>query len=867
MPTLVRRVARRILPDHLVDRLRGVSASMAAKTWGSDRPTAIDDAAAASSVVPVDTSVGEAQQIVSSLRGASTAEVATAIRSLLDDHKPYVALAVAAALEGADADLAAGIVAGARGFEDRTWSLLKDLPAEVWSTLAPDEYVRAGLLCAREDAVAALWSLAKEGPATVPAKSWLALLGPAYAYGEYDLAKALFERLDTAVGDGSGIEGDVRWPRDWLREWVDRPGNAPTIERAPGTTASFAILDYRHPDRFRASANIGDHVQSLAAVSHVVRHHSLRFEGPDGLVDLATRLQQRVRPEIRRDDREGTVELYLAQRDASNHDAFPPDTWAIGFGWYMHPQFGINHDFPFHPNLRPIFVSFHVNTRQMITPEAVEYLKKYGPVGCRDWTTVDLLLSAGVDAFFSGCMTTTVSNLFPDTDVRPPSDAPTVYIDVPDHKVPAGGKVEGQARDAVRLTPFAGNLDFAVAMLETYRRKYAAITTSRLHVYLPGRSIGVPINFNPENMSDPRFAGLAPIDDAAFDAIRDGINSKLEQVLGAALSGAPVDEVYELWRRITAEDVAAAKSRLWKRVEIAHPVSRLAEAVTASASAPPAGLAEDVIHVAIRATSSHPRLLRVLLSSVAEHTSRPVHARIITRSPRSFDVDQIERAAPGVRVSIVDSTGLGSDLIKADGNRFSGAEADRFATVDLLPGVDRLIVLPVGSVVTGDLAELADLDLDGRLVAAPRQRGSRARSGYAVLLGAARRLRDKTARSAEFRRVMHQRHSFDFGRFDTELLVVDASAWRQRRMLPTFVSWAENFGLTYREALHAELGPDHASVPDRWCVVPSQTGETEVALVYWAEQPWPWGKSPAPLRDLWQAANARMLLRNHAPVS
>ena len=40
---------------------------------------------------------------------------------------------------------------------------------------------------------------------------------------------------------------------------------------------------------------------------------------------------------------------------------------------------------------------------------ALAYLRRHGPVGCRDWNTVFLLLSAGVDAFFTGCMTTTVA--------------------------------------------------------------------------------------------------------------------------------------------------------------------------------------------------------------------------------------------------------------------------------------------------------------------------------------------------------------------------------------------------------------------------------------------------------------------------
>ena len=68
------------------------------------------------------------------------------------------------------------------------------------------------------------------------------------------------------------------------------------------------------------------------------------------------------------------------------------------------------------------------------------------------------------------------------------------------------------------------------------------------------------VDFEPGNRSDVRFDGLIDIDDRAFEAIRTGIRDKLEPVLGAILAGRSEDEVYALWREITAEDVAAAES-------------------------------------------------------------------------------------------------------------------------------------------------------------------------------------------------------------------------------------------------------------------------------------------------------------------
>ncbi len=111
----------------------------------------------------------------------------------------------------------------------------------------------------------------------------------------------------------------------------------------------------------------------------------------------------------------------------------------VAFGWHMHSLFSLRFGLPYHPNINPIFVSFHLNRVQALTPETIEYLEAHGPIGCRDWTTVDLLLSAGVDAFFTGCLTTTVNAVFPELaevereqpDWSPSSTCPAPQVDRP----------------------------------------------------------------------------------------------------------------------------------------------------------------------------------------------------------------------------------------------------------------------------------------------------------------------------------------------------------------------------------------------------------------------------------------------------
>ena len=390
--------------------------------------------------------------------GDLTGAVLAQVHGHLDAGEAPVAQAIATGLRRRPAtsalgDLAAGIVAFRRGYLPLAWSLLQPLPRQVWAPHAPGEYVRSGLASDPATALSRVGELVEDQDADVDAAGWLALLGPVFGHGGTELARRLFERFDLAVGDGEQLAeqlgptaaAELVVNRDWLRRWVAARPDGRTGEAPPGGAVSFAVMDYGHPGRTRASANIGDHVQSVASLGHVVRHQEVSFAGPQDLVDLVHQLRARVRPERQLRDVHGDVQLVAIDRDASSYFSIPPDTWTLAFGWFMHPIFDMRYDFPFHENLLPIFVSFHCSKRELLTDEALAYLRRFAPIGCRDWTTVDVLLSVDVPAFFSGCMTTTISTVFPETTEKPGSAAPVAYVDVPAAAVPEGPRPTGTA--------------------------------------------------------------------------------------------------------------------------------------------------------------------------------------------------------------------------------------------------------------------------------------------------------------------------------------------------------------------------------------------------------------------------------------
>jgi hypothetical protein len=792
--------------------------------------------------------------------GASLPEaVIRQLRDLLRDGDTIGAQSFAEALvedpsAGMLGRVTVGIVASHRGFSELAWSHLETLPVSLWGRFAADEYVRAGLAMEPERAIDEVRKIVGENPPEVSAESWLALVGIAFAAGESDLARELFARFGERLDEDPRPRPLLRRQREWLAPWVKSDPASPKASHSGRPT--IAVIDYGHPGMNRASANIGDHVQSIASLGHLVRNQRVRFRGQEDLVDLLEHLRVRTRPELQKSDIEAEVDVLTVHRDASMYQEIPEGTWVLCFGWFMHALFRLRFGFPLHDALRPIFISFHCNKRDLLTDEAIAYLRRYGPVGCRDWTTVYLLLSVGVPAFFSGCLTTTVNTLFPDNHVEPGAKAPVAYVDVPAEDVPAGAPSFKHSAVEVRTRSFSGNCYEALQLLETYRRGHRAVVTSRLHCYLPVRSLGMEVDFQPANRADVRFDGLIDITDDAFARIRSGILAKLDRVYSAILSSASEEDVYSLWREITAEEVEHAEQRWLEEMrlpvvpEVVH--AELEEARSRTLTVGPvehADAGEQPVHCVVDLPNGQGVGLEALVASLEEHASRPLHVWVLSRHQPAKLRERLARTFPQVTFSWVPTRRIGRGITTPTGEPV--LDVAWLAIEHLLPQVGRVVVLPAAAVATADVAELAGLDLGDNIFAAPDEVSTSRVSGFSVVYGAAQRLEHRTQLAASLRRAAHARHAFDFDAFSTGVMVMNLERMRQEGFAASALPLVEEFGMGWREVLHFLAGPNRARVPVNWSQVPTWSPTSGPGIVHWADEVKPWDRRFTAGRNLW----------------
>ena len=190
-----------------------------------------------------------------------------------------------------------------------------------------------------------------------------------------------------------------------------------------------------------------------------------------------------------------------------------------------------------------------------------------------------------------------------------------------------------------------------------------------------------------------------------------------------------------------------------------------------------------------------------------------MHVWVLTREPETVDAGDLAALFPDVTISVVPTRGLGTDLLARNAGRLTPRDLDLLVLSELLPSVDRVVVLPVDAVVTSDIAELYDTDLGVDLVAAPTVVGTAGSSGFGVIHRAALRLGPKTVTATELRRQAYARHTFDFDAFTTDVLVLDLARARSEDFLDECLPYVAEFGLTLRAGAASDrrAGSDRAA--------------------------------------------------------
>jgi hypothetical protein len=105
------------------------------------------------------------------------------------------------------------------------------------------------------------------------------------------------------------------------------------------------------------------------------------------------------------------IDDYVDKEKISQYKSKLEKVKVIMNAWYMvYPE-----NWPPSDDIIPLLISMHISplyAKRMLSESGIEYLKRYGPVGCRDKGTVELLQQYNIPCYFSGCLTLTLGEKY-----------------------------------------------------------------------------------------------------------------------------------------------------------------------------------------------------------------------------------------------------------------------------------------------------------------------------------------------------------------------------------------------------------------------------------------------------------------------
>ncbi len=229
---------------------------------------------------------------------------------------------------------------------------------------------------------------------------------------------------------------------------------------AHGPTHHYGILSFDARINFTGIANLGDEIQCFSGLQFLP--YSDRFLDREKL---------RSSPPV------GNTTVFLN-------------------AWWGDPKT----EWPPPDNVHPLSISMHFDpVFKSKVHEHTEYFKKQGPIGARDYTTLTMFQSEGIDTFFSGCLTLMLKHPCPTqinrndkiymVDLRD-----TNYRNMFPKKIQDESIIVGHDISRNNIPSLLERYQMAHDLIRKYSEAKLVIT-QRIHCALPCVAMGTPVIF------------------------------------------------------------------------------------------------------------------------------------------------------------------------------------------------------------------------------------------------------------------------------------------------------------------------------------------------------------------------------------
>lgn len=245
------------------------------------------------------------------------------------------------------------------------------------------------------------------------------------------------------------------------------------------------------------------------------------------------------------------------------------------------------------------------------------------------------------------------------------------------------------------------------------------------------------------------------------------------------------------------------------------------------------------IELALTVDANQARWVPVVIDSALNHASRPLRVHLVTRQVGVAERDDWVRLFDG-RAELVwhpfDEVRYpeGVHLL----SHTTVSTLDRLMLPSLLRETPRVIYLDVDLVVTGDLAELWRLDLQGRPLAAKPSTSPGTRWGLQMLYQALSVL--PLEQALRIRAWLHAAGPMGFRAFNAGVLVMDLARLRDLQLPDRCLSMVEHAAMNDQDALNACIRDQYLPLDTVWNAAPRQDVTEGAKIVHFVGPIKPW---------------------------
>lgn len=750
-----------------------------------------------------------------------------------------------------------GVMLAEMGLLESSYFYFKEAGDQQAQTYAPYEYFECMLFMNEEKGLSELKDYLSRQRDTIASDTRLAILKVLAKYTQVELLREETALLLADKEAKAALSESDQELVDWFYAQLNH--GEPQVKSLPDTI-NIAVMDYKLLDKSRTSRNRGDYVQTLAALSNLLRFQNIDYVGNTKLSNYLNSLKKNVQPHRQITTHTAKVQPVAIDRDFSSGREYPENTWLISNGWFMHRNFKGPVDFPYPKNVLPLMISFHIQDPDVLTEDVVKELKRIEPIGCRDWTTLYRLRDFGIKSFFSGCVTTTVGQVLPPATGTTANKLAQVEAKIDENKY-LDWQVDEfiQVGEQVRSFDLVDGIEDARQMLATYA-DYREVVTSRLHCYLPARSMGLPVDFKPKNLSDVRFEGLINLDESAFNKIRNGLEDKLEVTLKAILEGKNEKEVRKLWAEICqaevefAEKYATTYSKATpSNIDVPKVVAALEGSKIIVGNNPRGSKA---VEIALALDQNLEDMIPVVLQSLVDHSNREINAHVMTRGLGDAFRSRMGKLFPQINFIFYnfDEVNYGEDIALL--SHISVSTLDRLFLPEMLKELDKVLYLDIDILIQGDVGELYDLNLGENVFAGKRTRLKIWANMIRPITRAT--LHFAPEKAWDIRKRLHDKANLTSRTFNAGILVLNLKLMRAENFTVEHMYLVEQCRMNDQDVFNIYSRDRVLEIASEWNHVPSQDFNTSPKIIHWAGPSKPWKPEYVLLKPRFEATKAKV---------